>query len=584
MLDFMSSVLNFIYSLGPFLLLISVLIFIHELGHFAAARWCGVHIETFSIGFGPKLLKYTTKKGERFNTTYCFSIIPLGGFVKMFGDDPLEEVEAQYKHLAFTKKSYWQKVFIAAAGPLMNAAFAAVAFFILAYSGTVAEKPTLGDLKITSAAYSQGARAGDLITAINDKKIQSWSEVKLYVENKINKTITLHMQTSHSKEPYSLELKVMPKKNSGFSTLKKTIGSLELEKKSRSPLIATSPNSEGRKQGLPPFFVIKKINHRNISYFREIKEALTEAGTTGTLKIQYVTEKEPAQKNKSDSGSKTKKRKLAKSTSQEKPKSKTAIINMSSLPQSSKPVFERLELGNPEVYVYSVNKGSAAEKAGILAGDKILKLNNKTLTGWGDFSEIQKIKSQGKELKVTWQRPSGDVLTKIVNPEIQEVLGQGVIEKKWIMGIQNYAAYVNPSEIKAYYNSSVFSALGYGLRQTVSWSKYIAVSFFKLLTNQISPRNISGIITIGAIASNSYDRGFSVFMKIMAIISINLFILNLIPIPVLDGGHIFIFTIEAIYGKPLNARLLLIAQSSGALMLVGILIFSLFNDIVNLFF
>src|SRR4051812_21899251 len=103
----------------PFIVLLGILIFVHELGHFLVARWCGVRVEIFSLGFGKKIFSY--KKGD---TTYCISIVPLGGYVKMFGEQPGENVSPALKKYSFTHKNVYKRIAVVLAGPLMNFIFA----------------------------------------------------------------------------------------------------------------------------------------------------------------------------------------------------------------------------------------------------------------------------------------------------------------------------------------------------------------------------------------------------------------------------------------------------------------------------
>ncbi len=118
------SILNMIYSnIVPFTLLLGILVFVHELGHFLIARACGVRVEVFSIGFGKKILSY--KKGD---TTYCLALIPLGGYVKMFGEHTAEHVKPEEEKVSFTHKTVWQRIAIVLAGPLMNFFFAILVF------------------------------------------------------------------------------------------------------------------------------------------------------------------------------------------------------------------------------------------------------------------------------------------------------------------------------------------------------------------------------------------------------------------------------------------------------------------------
>ena len=172
LLSFFHLIFKAFFALGPFVLLLGVLIFIHELGHFLVARYFGVKVEVFSLGFGPKILKY--KKGD---TIYCISLFPLGGYVKMFGSNPLEELSEEEKSQAFLYKKVHQKWLIAFAGPFMNLVFTLIAFFSLSKIGVPSLPAILGDIQKESQAYQAGFRSGDIILSVNGKKISYYEEL-----------------------------------------------------------------------------------------------------------------------------------------------------------------------------------------------------------------------------------------------------------------------------------------------------------------------------------------------------------------------------------------------------------------------
>ena len=132
----------------PFFLLLGVLIFVHELGHFSVAKFFGVRVETFSIGFGKKILSF--KKGD---TTYALSLFPLGGYVKMYGDNPEAEIPEDQKKYSFLHKPVSQRFAIVFAGPFINFAFAAILFAFIAMIGEQVPAPVVGDIDSSSQAY-----------------------------------------------------------------------------------------------------------------------------------------------------------------------------------------------------------------------------------------------------------------------------------------------------------------------------------------------------------------------------------------------------------------------------------------------
>ncbi|MCB0392896.1 MAG: RIP metalloprotease RseP, partial [Bdellovibrionales bacterium] len=164
-------------GVGPAIILLGLLIFVHELGHFLVAKACGVRVEVFSLGFGKKILSYVYG-----DTTYCISIVPLGGYVKMYGDDPTASVPEDQKKWAFLHKPVSQRIAIVLAGPLMNLAFAFPLFLGIGYSGEELASNQLGEIAIASPAYKYGFRSGDKIVSINNEEIKYWKEIQKKLE------------------------------------------------------------------------------------------------------------------------------------------------------------------------------------------------------------------------------------------------------------------------------------------------------------------------------------------------------------------------------------------------------------------
>ena len=164
-------------------------------------------------------------------------------------------------------------------------------------------------------------------------------------------------------------------------------------------------------------------------------------------------------------------------------------------------------------------------------------------------------------------------MTKLMSPQGKEV-------ERFTIGIYSAAAVTTGPQFTMQ-TLNPFKAIYYGAYQSVRWTGLTLMSFVRLIENKVSVRNVGGVITIGRVASQSFEMGFAAFLKIMGIISINLFILNLLPIPVLDGGHLLFFTIEAMKGAPISLRKMEIAQTVGMVLLMSLMLFALFNDVNN---
>lgn len=199
------------------LLVLSFLIFFHELGHFIAARALGVHVEVFSIGFGKKILTYRHK-----NTQYCLSAIPLGGYVQMKGQDDSDPTKISTDIDSYNSKSPFERIVILFAGPFANFLLAFLLYITIAILGVPSLAPQIGNVMENSAGYEAGLQEGDLILAINDKPIQSWSEIKTVV-TKTTGPLSLHVKRNDKTKLLTLTPKFSENKNIFGETIKERL-------------------------------------------------------------------------------------------------------------------------------------------------------------------------------------------------------------------------------------------------------------------------------------------------------------------------------------------------------------------------
>lgn len=344
-------------------IVLGILIFVHELGHFLLAKRLGVGVLKFSLGFGPKL--FGRKIGE---TEYLISAFPLGGYVKMVGEDPDEEVSPEDTSRSFSSKSAGRKIAIVAAGPLFNIAFAAVLFTLAFMVGVPTITSEVGDAKEGFPAFEAGVKTGDKVVSIDGVHVSKWDEV-----------------------------------SEAIQTSKKDIISVEV--------------------------------------FR--------SGSTLRFEIR------------------------------------------------------------PKV--------------------------TKVKTIFGEDTEIR-------------------------------VIGIGA-SKNYIIERSN------PVE-----------AVGKGIISTWNVTKLTLVGIVKLIQRIVPAETIGGPIMIAQMAGEQAQAGFLSLLSFMALLSINLGVLNLLPVPILDGGHLTFFTIEAIIRKPLSHRFKEIAQQVGLFLLISLMAFAFYNDITRVFF
>lgn len=434
------------------LVLLGVLIFVHELGHFLFAKLVKVKVLKFSLGFGPRLIG--KKHGE---TEYLISAIPLGGYVKMLGEDPESEIAEEDRARAYNFQPVWKRFVIVFSGPVFNLLFAALVFVLIFLSGVPVPYPDVGKVAEDSPASRAGLMTGDRIQGINGKSIQSWDEVDAAVEE--NQGNPLLLKVTRNKEVF--ELSVIP------------------ERKSESDIFGE-------------------------------KKKVWDIGVTPLL---Y-------------------------------------------------PI------------VGEVMKGTPAEKVGLKKGDRVLEVEGKTLQTWPDMTSVIH-ENPGRPLKFKIRR-DGLIMDLTITPEKSNLKmpdGQG--KTIGLIGVR-------PEGNDFIKKFSPPAAISLGMRKTWEMSKLTLLSVVKLIERIVPAETIGGPILIFQMAGEQAAHGPLSFFSFMAIISINLGVLNFLPIPVLDGGHVLFLAIEAVRRKPLSERMMMVAQRAGLAIIVTLMVFAFYNDVMRL--
>jgi regulator of sigma E protease len=446
----LDTVLNFGIKMLAFLGGLAALIFVHELGHFLVARKVGVVVEKFSLGFGPKILSFT-----RGGTEYLISWIPLGGYVKMKGEEVGDEVADEKG--SFSSAPVLHRLAIAFAGPLFNILFAIGIYYCVYLVGVPALSPVVGTIKEESPALVAGLQTGDRILAIDNEKVLYWEQLQKIV---------------HESPGRSLDFQV--ERSSGSTTN-----------------VTVTPISE------------------------EIKDLFGDKESVGLIGI-------------------------------------TPLVRN----------------------IMYVKEGTPAHHAGILEGDVLLSVDSTTIFGWGDLKKAA-IDKPGKELKFKILRDGTEIVTTLT-PEAKVVKDiQGKSVEIGLLGI-GMAGEMTHEQY------GIFGALKRASEETGRLIYLIAVSIKKMITGSIPADSIGGPILIFQIYGEQAEQGFNELIRLTALLSINLGLLNLLPIPVLDGGHIFFFLIEMIKGKPISERNRERAQQVGLFMLLSLMVFAFYNDIMRI--
>lgn len=551
---------NLFSLFGPFFILLGILIFVHELGHFLVAKFFGVRVEIFSLGFGKRLLTY--KWGD---TSYCLSLIPLGGYVKMYGDDPTADIPEDQKKYAFLHKPILQRFAVVLAGPLMNLFFAIFIFSFIIAIGDEVPGPFVGDVASDSKAYASGFRPGDKILSIDGEETPTWNQAQRKLESLGGKIVTLQLMRKGEAQPLQIESSVTYGENDNIFSSSRQVGQIPgLTQESRSSMIGIKdPKSPAAQAGVPSLTLLVSVNGKKVQYWRDLQETLAESIKPGvkavTLQVRDV----------------------------EKPE-KLENIQTFEVPVkegwTDKTDFaEMFGLEPAELYIFQVKKDSPAGRAGILPKDKVVRVGNESLSSWSDV--LNRVKnfdpaSEGLEFVVT---RNGEEKSFKVKPEMTALMSnKGQEEHRFTIGIVSGFFPVGADPV-TFRITNPIKIVQHGVVETMYWTEFVVMSMVRLIQGEVSAKNIGGVITIGRVASHSFAAGMSTFLKMMGLISINLFLLNLLPIPILDGGHLVFYTIEALRGAPLSMRKMEIAQQVGLMLLMFLMAFAFFNDITNLF-
>ena len=538
-------------SLFPFVILLSLLIFIHEWGHFIVARLCGVRVEVFSLGFGKKLLK--KKWGD---TTYCLSLIPLGGYVKMFGDQYGKEVPEKDKDVAFLNKKLWQRTAVVLAGPLMNFVLAVFILAGLAMYGNKRMHPVVGEVAPSSLAEQVGFKAGDHIISVNDQAIKSLEEFNKIVFDNSEQLLNIKMKGVGDLDKTITVQPIKQEVGNRMGLLEKG-GVIEgLSYMVPMAVVGVSDSSSlAGKAGLRTFDQILSVDNITVNSWDDLSSVLLEKFT--------------ASKKYWNLQVKSKKQKTVKEIHIQKPKNLTSELIS-------------LGLHMPDLFISDLKKNSPADQAGLKRGDLIAAINGEAIADWNLLMETTGGFTQEKQSLSLSIKRDGEIKDVSITPEKHIRIVDGKEDVRYMLGVVS-GHHHGPAGGTYVHKESVFTAGWVGLKQSLEWCAMTGLYIKKLLTGQMSRRTLGGAIAIGRVAYDTYSYGLIYFFNIMAILSIQLFLINLLPVPVLDGGHLLFYICELFNGGPLSLKKIMVAQQIGLVMILFLVIFTTFNDLDNWF-
>lgn len=440
-------------SIISFFILICVLVFVHEYGHFWAARCCGVKVIRFSIGFGKVLFR----KKDKYGTEFAFSLIPLGGYVQMWNGEPEvneRKIDAPILQ-SLSKKSPLQRTFIISAGPVANFIFAVIAYWAVFISGIPTLKPVVGQVIPNSIAAQANLPVEFEIKQVAGKTVLDWEEVTLAL-----------------------------------------IGNLGAER-----VEVSGSNIDG---DYPQRFYLN----------------LTDWKVDGTKES----------------------------------------------PLTSLGISPKNAVIKPEIA--QVLPHSPAEKAGLKAQDKILTVNHQPF----DWQNLVKTVQTGQPITLEIETSNQQKQVVEMTPEKQK--------DRYVIGITpTYEGIGEKYHTVLEYD--VLTAIGKSVDKVGSLIHSIFLFIGNLITGELSLNNMSGPISMAKGAAATAEIGWVYYLSFMALISVNLGVMNLFPILPLDGGQLLLLAVEAIKRKPVSEEFQLRFQQLGMLFVLSLMVFAFINDVIH---
>lgn len=446
-------------TLIAFLVAIVVLVAFHEYGHYLVARWCGVKVLRFSIGFGKVIYSRKFSGGE---TEWALSSIPLGGYVKML-DEREGEVAAEEAHRAFNRQPVLKRMAIVVAGPVANLLLAIVLYWALFIYGVPGLKPILGEIDPATPAANAELHKQQTIVSINGTLTPTWQEVRWILMDIILQGTRAELQ------------------------LRTVAGDVQIRELNVSSLSAADLDGDFMgKLGLVPYRPLVR------------------------------------------------------------------------------PVIGQ------------VIAGGVAEHAGLRANDKLLRANGEAVSEWAQWVEIVR-NHPSKKLQMDIERDGRQLSIELIPESVRE-------DGKEI-GRIGAAPLVNEQEFDQLMTTVSYSplkAMGQAVQKTWETSIVSLKMMWRMVLGQVSLKNLSGPVTIADYAGQSAKIGLGSYIAFLALISISLGVLNLLPVPLLDGGHLLYYTIELIKGSPVSEMAWEFGQKIGMALLFTLMALALFNDFSRL--
>jgi len=574
-------------NLFYFAIVLGLAVIFHEWGHFIVAKLAGAKVDEFAVGFGKKLFRYNWH-----DTEYSIRLLPLGGLVKIRGMDPDEELTgAEFEYLQLAP---WKRILVVVAGPFMNfvLAYLIYVFVLLAFGETYNATTTVGYVPMGSMGWEMGLRKDDRILSVNGVPVSSWDEISELQADLSRKTLS--MTVERGGQVLSKEKEIPPNYTQAEEAVEVT------PPPAFEGIFVSSilPGGPAARDGLPSGVEILTVDGKTFGTRDQWSEYIS-SRFTKTPEGEYRPEpitlvyKEP----QGATHALTITPDIifpAEDAEPYQPKTQLALTFQGemSIEEYLTPTIPPLGIApklNP--VIGNVQEGGPAAAAGLTLDSRIIEMNGKSIDNWVDVLRtiysvpVKQVNEefQADPIQVTWLGPDNQVHQASITPHVslQNVLTPTGAKtgKRYPLPQLGIDMKMDRKQI------GILGAATYGFEKVVDVCGFMFDFLHKLFTGNISPKLLGGPIAIYQLSGESGRWGWERFFSFIALLSVNLALLNLFPFPPFDGGHAVVYLVEMIRMKPMTMKQMETFGKIGFVLIIPLFFYLIFNDLsrTNLF-
>jgi regulator of sigma E protease len=535
-----------------FVVLVGALVFVHELGHFALAKIFGVKVLRFSVGFGPKIVGFSSN-----GTEYVLAVIPLGGYVKLLGDAPHDVVPKGEKDQSLGAQPVWRRSLIVAAGPAMNLLFPLLLFFLVHLGDDLQTPATIGTVFPERPADGR-LLPGDRVVAVDGDAIETFDQLRRVVRDHPRQPLALTVEREGQR--HTVVLTPVATQRALELGRSEEVGRLGIDPYHRLAVVGVQPGSAAHQAGLRSFDRIVAVAGEPVDRWIDLQRALE--GRRGAVPLTYLR------------GERVSLGGLA-----ELEIHRPRVANVRA-PAGRGSLTLRSGIESGELYVREVIAGSAEDELGLRPGDRLVSIDGRPLRIWASFlAALEAEPDEPHEL--VWRRGTQLHRGTLRLPRDRGVTEHGLPYERIRVGVRPWLPARSEPLVET--PNRIVHAAQRAVERTGEMLSLTFYSVLRLVQGRLSVESLGGPLTIFDAASDAAREGATNYLVLMAFISVNLAVLNLLPIPLLDGGHLLFYLVEAVTRREVPVRLRARAALMGLILLVALTLLAVSNDLRRAF-